>query len=175
MPETCRKPLWTVSGGFRTIRHWGTTRYTVRKKYALKFSNLYWKLHNSLINYSATNSTNPYITTILLHTTYLLSPIIYYWLLFIKKNKKKWKEKPGCKKKLRPLDHCFGKSLRQFLCEARSILRFPVQVTHFRLTISSLTISGLTISGFNHFRLITSGSSGKTPQYQHTISLFFSF
>merc|ERR1711935_204489 len=52
---------------------------TIRKKYALKFSELYWKLHNSLINYSATNSTNPYITTILLHTTYycLLSIIIY--------------------------------------------------------------------------------------------------
>jgi len=80
-----------------------------------------------------------------------------------KKNEKK--EKPGCKKKIKALDHCFGKSLRQFLCEARSILRLPVQVTHFRLTIS----------GFNHFRLITSGSSGKTPQYQHTISLFFSF
>ena len=97
-------------------------------------------------------------------THYLLLPIIYYWLLFIKKNKKnEKKEKPGCKK-IKALDHCFGKSLRQFLCEARSILRFPVQVTHFRFNHIR----------FNHFRLITSGS-GKTPQYQHTISLFFSF
>jgi len=74
----------------------------MRKKYALKFSKLYWKLHNSLINYSATNSTNPYITTILLHTTYycLLSIIDYYLSRRTKKNEKK--EKPGCKKKLRP-------------------------------------------------------------------------
>jgi len=109
---------------------------TIRKKYALKFSKLYWKLHNSLINYSATNSTNPYITTILLHTTYycLLSIIDYYLSRRTKKMKRK--KNLAVKKKNKALDHCFGKSLRQFLCEARSILQFPVQVTHFRLTIS---------------------------------------
>merc|ERR1711956_212086 len=70
----------------------------IRKKYALKFSKLYWKLHNSLINYSATNSTNPYITTILLHTTYYcLLSIIYQ-----EDQKNEKKEKPGCKKKIRP-------------------------------------------------------------------------
>merc|ERR1712203_1250559 len=133
------------------------------RKYALKFSKLYWKLHNRLINYSATNSTNPYITTILLHTTYycLLSIIDYYLSRRRKKNL--------AVKKIKALDHCFGKSLRQFLCEARSILPFPVQVTHFRF--NHIRFNHFRV---NHFRLITSGSR-KTPQYQHTISLFFSF
>jgi len=57
-------------------------------------------------------------------------------IIYQEEQKNEKKEKPGCKKKNKALDHCFGKSLRQFLCEARSILQFPVQVTHFRLTIS---------------------------------------